>query len=107
MTDIATHDHIDYVACRKLWLNVLLAVLLDYRQELDAAKDEKRPRAIAIIRKRAERYVRSEDCRLVAMNAGFEIPPDAVMRWIEGEGPPGGWRVRGSAGMRGKGLLRD
>lgn len=92
MKDPVSHDHIEFEACRRLWITVLLSALHHHRKDIEkeAQKYGRKP-AQSRARERAVNYVRSRDCQIVALRAGFELKVEQVIRWLDGEGPAPRW----------------
>lgn len=66
-------DHMQAVACRRLWSAVVLSVLQDAWTELERGKVTPE-----IIRANALRYFRSRDGRTVMALAGIDVDPERL-----------------------------
>lgn len=73
VSDIASRDHAQAAACRKLWATVLLHVFNDCW-----VKSAKKGADLTEIRADALRYFRSRDGREVALLAGVTADPERL-----------------------------
>lgn len=73
VSDIASRDHAQAAACRKLWATAVLHVFNDYWR-----KSAKKGADLTEIRVEALRYFRSYDGREVALLAGVTADPEQL-----------------------------